>query len=85
MNIMFTLTKKEYEELIGIISKYCCPCGSKHGHCSEMECDVQMVCEILWEHVDRNDIKSYEEKTAIGWSEGEAEINCDEDKLPFRK
>lgn len=39
MNIMFTLTKKEYEELIGIILKYCCPYSFGYGHCAEIKSD----------------------------------------------
>lgn len=85
INIMFTLTRKEYEELVGIISKYCCPCDCRQGHCAEIECDVQFICEILWAHMERNEIKSDEEKLATEWSEGETEINCNGDKLPFKE
>jgi len=85
INIMFALTKKEYEELVGVISKYCCPCDYRHGHCAEIECDVQMICEILWAHMERNEIKSDEEELAIEWSEGEAASNYNEDKLSFKE
>ena len=83
INIMFTLTKNQYEELVGVISKYCCPCDYRHGHCAEIECDVQMICEILYDHMERTDIKP-EEKLNTEWSRGESDISCDEDKLPFK-
>lgn len=83
-NIMFTLTKNECEELAGIISKYYCPCDSKHGHCAEIECDVQFICEILWDHIERNDKKFDEGKSVIEGHSEEFGIDWD-DELPFRK
>lgn len=81
---MFALTKKEYEELVGVISKYCCPCDYRHGHCAEIECDVQMLCETLWDHVERNDKKTDEGKSVIEGHREESGIDWAY-KLPFRK
>lgn len=84
INIMFTITRKEYEEIVGLISRCCCPCTGRHEHCAETECDVQIICEILWEHLERNDIKSDRERTVIEWTREEANIDLD-DKFPFRE
>lgn len=81
---MFTITRKEYEEIVGLISRCCCPCTGRHGHCAELECDVQFICETLWEHVERNDKKSDERKPVIEGHREESGIDWD-DELPFRK
>lgn len=82
MNIVFTITRKEYEDIVGMISGYCCPCADRNWHCAEIECDVQMICEILWDHMERNEIK-FEKEPGIECSSREVDISCDEDKLPF--
>lgn len=83
MNIVFTITRKEYEDIVGMISGYCCPCADRNGHCAEIECDVQMICEILWDYMERNEIK-FEKEPGIECSSREVDISCDEDKFPFK-
>lgn len=83
-NVMFTINKQEYEEIVSMISGYCCPCTGRDEHCAETECDVQMICEILWDHVDRNDIKSDEGKSIVEEYGEEFDIDWN-DELPFRK
>ena len=80
---MFTISRKEHEEIVSLISKYCCPCTHPPEYCSEVECDVQMIYEILWEHLEKEDIRFDEEKNVIEWSGEETDIEFD-DKLPFR-
>ena len=84
MNIMFTITKEEYREISDLIAKYCCPCIGKNWNCAEVECDVQFIDDILWPHVEREDIE-HGEDNAIEWTESEDESSYDEDELPFRK
>lgn len=84
MDIMFMISRKEYEEIVGVISKYCCPCDYRHEHCAEVECDVQMICEILWEHLERNSIESDEGKAVMECTREESGIDWN-DELPFRK
>lgn len=48
--IMFWITGKEFDEITGIISKYCCGCSG--AYCSEADCDVHDIYEILYQHVD---------------------------------
>ena len=81
---MFTISRNEHEEIVSLISKYCCPCTHPPEYCSEVECDVQMIYEILWEHLEKNDLKPDEERNAIGCAEEESGMGFD-DKLPFRK
>ena len=85
MNIMFTITKEEYKEISDLIAKYCCPCIGKNWNCAEVECDVQLIDDILWPHVEREDIEHGEDKISIEWSESEEESSYDEDELPFKK
>lgn len=85
MNIMFTITKEEYKEISDLIAKYCCPCIGKNWNCAEVECDVQLIDDILWSHVEREDIEHGEDKISIEWSESEEESSYDEDELPFKK
>lgn len=82
---MFTLTKKEYEEIVALISKFCCPCTGRHGHCAELECDVQFIYEILRDHLEKGNIESDKEEICIEWSGNETDISNEENKLPFRE
>ena len=84
MNIMFTITKEEYREISDLIAKYCCPCIGKNWNCAEVECYVQFIDEILWNHVEREDIE-HGEDNVVEWTESEDESSYDEDELPFRK
>lgn len=81
---MFTIKEEEYREIASLIAKHCCPCMGKKWHCAEAECDVQMICEILWEHLERNSIESDEGKAVMECTREESGIDWN-DELPFRK
>lgn len=82
--IMFRITEEEYGEMVGVISKCCCFKPHKCSYCSEVDCDVHMIYEILQSHLERRYIKPDKEKSDIGQTEKEFTIDWDEDKLPFR-
>lgn len=82
---MFTIKEEEYREIASLIAKHCCPCIGKNWHCAEVECDVQMIYEILWEHVERDDTKPDGEKTDLDLIAKECSINLEDDSLPFRE
>ena len=81
---MFIISEEQYREIAHLIAKYCCLCIGKNWHCAEVDCDVQMIYEFLWAHVERNDIE-HSEDDAVEWTESENESSYDEDELPFRK
>lgn len=82
---MFKITEEEYDKMVAIISKCCCFKPHPCPYCSEIDCcDVQIIYKILRDHLEQSYIKPDEDKSAIEWSESEVDINCDEDKLPFR-
>ena len=81
---MFTILEEQYRVISNLIAKYCCPCIGKNWNCAEVECDVQFIDDILWSHVEREDIE-HGEDNAVEWTESENESSYDEDELPFRK
>jgi len=57
---MFILNRNEYDEIVGVISKYCCDCSG--AYCSEADCDIHTVYELLNKHVLKGQTKGEEEK-----------------------
>ncbi len=48
------INKQKYEEIVSMIPGYCCSCTDWHGHCAEVECNVQMIvkfCGIIWKEM----------------------------------
>lgn len=82
---MFKITEEEYREIAYLIAKYCCPCIGKNWHCGEVECYVQFIYEILWDHVERDHTKQDEEKTDPDLIAKELGIDLEDDSLPFRE
>jgi len=52
---MFSITDKEYDKIVGVISNICCDCSP--AYCSESNCDIHKICEILNLHLEKDWIK----------------------------
>lgn len=46
---MFLLSENEYNKIIDVISSICCECSS--AYCSESDCDIHKISEILNRHL----------------------------------
>lgn len=57
---MFILNRNEYDEIVGVVSKYCCDCSG--AYCSEADCDVQDIFMILDRHMEKENIGEEYEK-----------------------
>lgn len=49
---MFTITDNEYDKILSVISDLCCNCSS--AYCSESDCEIHTICEILSRHIEKN-------------------------------
>ena len=83
---MFRITEEDYDEMVAVISKCCCLHPNPCPYCSKIDCcDVQIIYKILRNHLEKNHIKPDEEKLVIELPRDEFNINCDEDKFPFKE
>lgn len=57
---MFWIDEKAYDGIISVISKYCCGCSG--AFCSEADCDIHIICEILNRHVLKRQAEEEDEK-----------------------
>lgn len=61
-NIMNLITQEQFDEIVGVISKYCC-CYRSPFCCYETDdCDILDIYEILNRHIEREPINEEEEK-----------------------
>lgn len=59
-NIMDLITQEQFDEIVRVISKYCCHCSG--AYCSEADCDIQDIYEILNRHLEKEPVNEEEEK-----------------------
>ena len=57
---MDLITREQFDEIVKVISKYCCHCSE--AYCSEADCDMQDIYEILNRHIEKEDIDEEEER-----------------------
>lgn len=57
---MFMIKEDEYDKIVDVISNFCCDCSS--AYCSETDCDVYTICEILNRHLVKNCIEKDDDK-----------------------
>lgn len=57
---MDSITYDQFNEIVGVISKYCCHCSG--AYCSEADCDIHDVYEILNRHIEKEYVNEEEEK-----------------------
>lgn len=57
---MFTINENEYNTIVNAITNCCCDCSS--AYCSETDCDIHLICEILNRHLENNYIKQDNDK-----------------------
>lgn len=56
------ITRKECDEIMDLVSKYCC-CHCSPFYCSEAEnCEIQDIFDILCRNVERELVNEEEEK-----------------------
>ena len=56
------ITREQCDEIIHLISKYCC-CHCSSFYCSEAEnCEIQDIFDILCRNVEREPVNEEEEK-----------------------
>ncbi len=59
---MDLITQEQFDEIVEVISKYCC-CHCSPFYCYEAEdCDILDIYEILNRHIEREPINEEEEK-----------------------
>lgn len=60
--VMLMITRRQCDEIIHLVSKYCC-CHCSPFYCSEAEdCDIQDIFEIISRNVERESVNEEEEK-----------------------
>ena len=60
------ITREQCDEIIHLISKYCwCHCSG--AYCSETDCDIQDIYEILNKNVEREPVNEEEEKLPFNY------------------
>lgn len=57
---MFIINQKEYTEITDTIFKNCCQFCSPYI-CSESDCDIHKIYELLNKHLENNNIEYNEE------------------------
>lgn len=57
---MDLITQEQFNEIVEVISKYCCHCSG--AYCSETDCDIQDIYEILNRHIEKDYVNEEEEK-----------------------
>lgn len=61
------ITRKECDEVMDLVSKYCC-CHCSPFYCSETEdCDIQNIFDILSSNVEREPVNEEEEKLQFNY------------------
>lgn len=55
------ITRRQCDKIIHLVSKYCC-CHCSGAYCSETDCDIQDIYEILNRNVERESVNEEEEK-----------------------
>ncbi len=61
------ITRKECDEIMDLVSKYCC-CHCSPFYCSETEdCDIQNIFDILSSNVEREPVNEEEEKLPFNY------------------
>lgn len=55
---MDLITYDQFNEIVDVISKYFCHCSG--AYCSESDCDIQDIYEILNRHIAREPINEEE-------------------------
>ncbi len=66
---MDLITREQFDEIVEVISKYFCRCSG--AYCSEADCDIQDIYEILNRHIEKEDIDEEEEKLPFDYSSDE--------------
>lgn len=49
------IEENEYNKIVDVISNFCCDCSS--AYCSESDCDIHTICEILSSHLVKDYIE----------------------------
>lgn len=57
---MFWINEKTCDEIISVISKCCCECSG--AFCSEADCDMHTIYELLDKHILKEQVEGEEEK-----------------------
>ena len=57
---MDSITYDQFSEIVDVISKYFCHCSG--AYCSEADCDIQDIYEILNRHIEKEAINEEDEK-----------------------
>lgn len=57
---MDSITYDQFNEIVDVISKYFCHCSGVY--CSEADCDIQDIYEILNRHIEKEAINEEDEK-----------------------
>lgn len=59
--VMLMITRRQCDEIIHLVSKYCC-CHCSGAYCSETDCDIQDIYEILNRNVEKESVNEEDEK-----------------------
>jgi hypothetical protein len=57
---MESITYDQFNEIVDVISKYFCHCSG--AYCSEADCDIQDIYDILYRHIEFEPVNEEEEK-----------------------
>lgn len=66
---MDLITQEQFDEIAGVISKYCCHCSG--AYCLETDCDIQDIYEILNRHIEKEYVNEEEEKFPFNLEDGD--------------
>ncbi len=69
---MDSITYDQFNEISEVISKYCCHCSG--AYCSEADCDIHYIYEILSRHIESEPVNEEDEKLPFTLKEDDDEL-----------
>lgn len=69
---MDSITYDQFNEISEVISKYCCHCSG--AYCSEADCDIHDIYEILSRHIESEPVNEEDEKLPFTLKEDDDEL-----------
>ena len=69
---MDSITYDQFNEISEVISKYCCHCSG--AYCSEADCDIHCIYEILSRHIESEPVNEEDEKLPFTLKEDDDEL-----------
>ncbi len=69
---MDSITYNQFSEIVDVISKYFCHCSG--AYCSEADCDIHYIYEILSRHIESEPVNEEDEKLPFTLKEDDDEL-----------